>query len=95
MGSDEGAGINSVLVLVLFLFFTWTCMKKIRTHRHGDVTDVPQIAKGGPMTANGGMNHTHYELSPFTKQPETHGTFDVSTKKKIDRKQKQEMNREL
>jgi hypothetical protein len=70
-------------------------MKKIRTHRIGEVTDVPQIAKGGPMTSVDGVNHVHYELSPFTKQPDTHGTFDMATKKKIDRKQKKEMDREL
>jgi hypothetical protein len=67
-------------------------MKKIKTFTRGDAISPPLTTKQGPISA-AGMHHTHYELSPFTKQSQTHGTFDVATKKKIDRKQKSEMDR--
>jgi hypothetical protein len=70
-------------------------MKKIKTHTKGDLLSPPGTTKQGPGSSAEGMNHTHYELSPFTKKPDVHGTFDVPTKHKIDHKQKKEMDREL
>lgn len=65
-------------------------MKKIRTHTKGDAISPPLTTKQGPLSAPEGINHVHYELSPFTKKPDIHGTFDMPTKKKIDRIQERE-----
>jgi len=68
-------------------------MKKIRTYRHGEATSPPLTYKQGPTSD--GRGGVHYELSPFTKQFSTQGTFDKATKRQIDAKQKKEMNRSL
>lgn len=68
-------------------------MKKIRTHTKGDLLSPPGTTKQGPGHADQGMNHVHYDLSPLRAQPDTSGTFDVATKRRIDSKQKKEMSR--